>query len=112
MEMKPNWLGDGKRNGVRIDLDADGKSARFLRDDHPDVIAYLRQQNKTLEQWLAANPAPAAPVKTVAERRRDAYAAAWTNDEFQEAVLEHLSGKPEKLSALNAKRNEIRERIK
>jgi len=74
--------------------------------------AWLAAQELTLEQWLASNPAPAAPAKTVSERRRDAYAAAWTNDEFQEAVFENLNGKPEKLTALNAKREEIRTRIK
>ncbi len=74
--------------------------------------AWLAEQGTTLEAWLAAHPAPVPPVNTIAEKRREAYRTAWSADEFQEAVLEHLAGRPEKLAALSAKRETIRAEIR
>ena len=48
---------------------------------------------------------------TKAESRLAAYRAAWTTDEHLEALHEAAMGRPEKLSALNAKREQIRQEI-
>lgn len=79
---------------------------------HGQFACWLMEQGSTLAAWRAEYPAPVPPVPTVAERRRVAYRAAWTDDEFQEAVLESLAGRPEKSEALLAKRETIRATVK
>ena len=44
--------------------------------------------------------------------RRMKYRTAWTPDEFQEAILEYLDGKPDKLNAMKAKRQAIKDMLK
>lgn len=108
--MKPNWIGNGVRKGVKIESN-EGQTITYIGDNHPWFIKWLEDNRLTLEQWLANNPEPVIN-KTVEEQRKEAYNKAWSVEEFQEAVFEHFNGKSDKLNLLNAKRNSIRDEIK
>lgn len=47
-------------------------------------------------------------TKTTTEVRRLLYNAAWSGDEFQEAVIEHIGGDSARLDAIVVKRDAIR----
>lgn len=47
-------------------------------------------------------------IKTTKEVRRLLYNAAWSSDDFQEAIIEHLAGDSTRLDAIVVKRDAIR----
>lgn len=98
------------QGSFRYDYYHDGKLNRKGVDkDKPLLVDWLDNPDNTAEEIAYVAPVFKSDTRTNEEKRKEEYSNQISYDEFQEALFEHiLESRPEKLEALQAKREQIK----